>query len=244
MIKQFDIFSKRSSLIYCLVLAVGLPICLAAQHTISLKRQRAPLSEVFKEIQRQSGLTVFFSNDLLDTRKVVTINFSDAPLEKVMDYLLEGTSVSWQVKGKYIVLRKQVELPHSEPKHASTDKATQQSRVSGTVVDTDGRPMEGVSIRVKGGQRATATDASGKFMLLVDNLDVILEVSYVGYKFLEIPLQGQQMVEIQLEPLVDNLEEVVVIGYGTMQKSDLTGSVTMVDQADINQMPVATIDQK
>src|SRR5690606_5411683 len=69
-------------------------------------------------------------------------------------------------------------------------------------------------------------------------------VSYVGYKFLEIPLQGQQMVEIQLEPLVDNLEEVVVIGYGTMQKSDLTGSVTMVDQADINQMPVATIDQK
>src|SRR5690606_31135428 len=110
-------------------------ICLAAQHKISLKRQQAPLSEVFKEIQRQSGLTVFFSNDLLDARKAVNVNFRETPLESVMDYLLEGTSVSWQLKGKYIVLRKRTGLPGKEWDSVSTTESEQEERVSGTVVD-------------------------------------------------------------------------------------------------------------
>jgi len=244
MIKQFGIFSKRCSLIYSLLLAVGLPFCFAAQHKISLKRQQAPLSEVFKEIQRQSGLTVFFSNDLLDARKAVSVNFRETPLESAMDYLLEGTSVSWQLQGKYIVLRKRTGPSSKEQESVSTMVSEQEERVSGTVIDPEGKPMEGVSIRVKGTQLSTATDASGKFTLIVADLETVLEVSYVGYEFLEVPLAGSRSVNIQLEPLVGNLEEVVVVGYGTMQKSDLTGSVTMVDQTNIKQMPAATIDQK
>src|SRR5690606_25273489 len=167
MSKQFGIFSKRCGLTYSLLLAVGLPFCLAAQHKISLKRQQAPLSEVFKEIQRQSGLTVFFSNELLGARKAVSVDFRETPLENVMDYLLEGTSVSWQLQGKYIVLRKRTGLSSKEQESVSTTVSEQEERVSGTVIDPEGSPMEGVSIRVKGTQLSTATDASGKFTLIV-----------------------------------------------------------------------------
>lgn len=244
MIEQFGILSKRCSLVYSLLLVIGLPVCLAAQYKISLKRQQVPLSIVFKEIQRQSGLTVFYSNDLLDARKAVNVNFEDASLDRVMEYLLIGTSVSWQLKGKHIVLHKRAELLSGEAESASATKSEQEDQVSGTVVDSEEQPMEGVSIRVKGTQVSTATDAEGKFTLTVANLKIVLEISYVGYKFLEIPLEGRSSISIQLEPLMGNLEEVVVVGYGTMQKSDLTGSVTMVDQANIKPMPTATIDQK
>lgn len=116
--------------------------------------------------------------------------------------------------------------------------------VSGTIVDAKGEPLIGVSILVKGTTTGTITDVDGKFSLSVESVkNPMLSVSYVGYEPQNISPNGQPFLRIVMEEASKFLDEVVVVGYGTMHKSDLTGSVSSVSSKDIAQQPVANIGE-
>lgn len=112
--------------------------------------------------------------------------------------------------------------------------------VSGTVKDTEGVPMPGVSIMEKGTMNGATTDAQGKFTLSV-NQDAVLIFSFIGTKRQEITVGNQTSIDVVLEADASQLDEVVVVGYGTIKKSDLTGSVVSVGGDDLKKMPVATV---
>ncbi len=117
-----------------------------------------------------------------------------------------------------------------------------QSRtVTGTVSDTNGALLPGVSVLEKGTTNGTATDADGQYSLNVSNTNAVLTFSFIGMVAREMPVGTQTRVDVTLEADVSLLEEVVVIGYGTMRKSDLTGSVASVSGEDLKKMPVATV---
>ena len=115
----------------------------------------------------------------------------------------------------------------------TTLSSTLAQEVGGTVVDESGVPMIGVSILVKGTTQGTLTDDEGKFSLNVPGISDTLRISYLGYETQDVPIAGQSQIEIAMEESVTSLDEVVVVGYGTVKKKDLTGAVAQIDAAKI-----------
>ncbi len=120
------------------------------------------------------------------------------------------------------------------------ETAPQQVKVSGTITDaTTKEPLVGVNVVLEGTTVGVMTDINGKFSLSVPNLTGTLSVSYIGYVAQNIPINGMTSVDVSLESDVKALEEVVVTGYGTVRKSDLTGSVSSIKTEQLLQLPTA-----
>jgi TonB-dependent starch-binding outer membrane protein SusC len=127
---------------------------------------------------------------------------------------------------------------------SGNDPAPQQVRVSGTVTDaTTKEPLVGVNVVLEGTTIGVMTDINGKFTLSVPNLSGSLQVSYIGYVAQKIPINGMTVVDVSLTSDVQALEEVVVTGYGTVRKSDLTGSVSSIKTEQLLQLPTQRVDQ-
>ncbi len=118
----------------------------------------------------------------------------------------------------------------------------QQQVISGVISDESGNPMPGVNIQVEGTTIGTISDASGKYSVTVSNQNAILVFSFVGYNQQKVPVAGKSSVNVSMEPSVSSLEEVVVVGYGTSKKSDLTGSIAAVTEDTYKNQPVVRVD--
>ena len=118
-----------------------------------------------------------------------------------------------------------------------------QSQVSGTVTDQQNQPLPGVNVLVKGSTQGTTTDASGKYQVEVPNSDAILTFSFIGFTSQEKAVGNQTVVDVALQEDIQSLQEVVVVGYGTVKKSDLTGSISSVKADAFKDMPVISVDQ-
>jgi TonB-linked SusC/RagA family outer membrane protein len=126
---------------------------------------------------------------------------------------------------------------------AMTSVAFGQAQVSGTVTTKQGDPVPGVNIVVKGTGSGTTTDANGKYALTITDSNPVLTFSFIGFMNQDITVGNRTVIDVQLEEDVRSLEEVVVVGYGTVRKSDLTGSVSSVKADAFKDMPVTTVDQ-
>ena len=120
--------------------------------------------------------------------------------------------------------------------------AQQGFTVTGTVTD-NGDPLPGVTIRLKGTTTGAATDSDGRYSITVSNANAVLAFSYVGYISQEIPVGNQRTIDVALVEDSQTLQEVVVVGYGTLRKSDITGSVTSVKGKELTYMPTNRVDQ-
>lgn len=118
-----------------------------------------------------------------------------------------------------------------------------QTTVAGTVTDTQNEPLPGATVLEKGTTNGTTTDFDGNFIIEVDDANAILEVSYLGYTTMEMPLSGQSNVTINLAEDATQLEDVVVVGYGVQKKSDVTGSISSIKSENFNQGVVANPGQ-
>lgn len=117
-----------------------------------------------------------------------------------------------------------------------------QIKVSGTVIETDSEPLIGVTIFEKGEGNGTSTDLDGKYELTVKDADAVLVFSYTGFSTSEVPVNGQTLIDVNLEEDVANLDEVIVVGYGTQKKKVVTAAIAKVSAADLDDMPVLNIE--
>jgi TonB-linked SusC/RagA family outer membrane protein len=122
-------------------------------------------------------------------------------------------------------------------------KAAAQQQVTGKVTDPRGEPLPGVNIIIKNTSTGTVTDVNGGFALNVSGDNAILLFSFIGYAPAEVPVNGQSKIDVTMKEDLQNLDELVVVGYGTVKKSDLTGSVTSISSTELKAVPVATFDQ-
>lgn len=199
-----------------------------AQDTkITLSVKDRSIKDVFGEIERKSNYVVVFNNEAINPNLKVTADFRDASIEEVLKKVLAGTSASFEVKGRQIVIFLQNEAAKG------TEKQVQSGKIIGRVVDENKQPLIGVSIQVKGTNVGATTDLDGNFTINTTANQPTLVFSYVGFERAEL-VASQRNLSVTLKSESKNLNEVVVIGYGTVRKRDVTGAVTAVKEKDFN----------
>lgn len=192
---------------------------------ISLNERNTAFAVVIKSIEKQSGYKFFYDNKLITAAGRVTISLKNASLEQTLEQMLEGKSLSYSIVDQTIVLK------HRDESMFSSFYTTF-DRVAGRVVDENGLPMPGVSIKVKDNVGGAVTDTDGKFGLMAKKGDVLI-FSFVGYTTKEVTYSGQTNLEVALSLGNINMGELVVVGYGTQKKVNLTGAVSTVKIADV-----------
>jgi TonB-linked SusC/RagA family outer membrane protein len=202
---------------------------------ISLTVKNAPIEHVIKLIQKQSGYQFIYNNELLGQAKPVSLNISDGTLEMVLSKCFEGQPLTYELVEKAIVVKakKVQEIPQIEAKQQTLIK-----EVKGKVTDERGEGLPGVNIQVKGTGQGGTTDVNGFFNIEVLDERAVLVFSYVGYLAQEITVGSRSSLEIALRVDEKALEEIVVVGYGTQKKSELTGAIATISPSDFNKIPV------
>ena len=187
---------------------------------LDLSLQNASIQEFIHEIEEQSEFNFFYKDDQIDLNRMVSIEAKNSLIGEVLNDVFENTDISYTVVDKVIVI---------------TPKEVQQGiQVTGTVkLASTGEPLPGVSIVIKGTVTGVITNASGSFSISVDNNDAILIFSYIGHITQEIALGDQTIIEVILQEDIFGLEEVVVVGYGTQKKINLTGAVDVINDEEV-----------
>lgn len=198
--------------------------------TVNISARNATLESVLKQIEKQSDYLFFYNVEEIDRNAPVSLQEKDADIRTVLDKIAAETGLHYTIKERHIVLT-------AENATSSTPAAQQQVRkVTGTVRDVLG-PIAGANIVQKGTTNGTTTDLDGNFSIEVDG-NAVLEVSFIGYVPQSVAVKNQSVIHVQLREDTQALDEVVVVGYGTMKKKDLTGAVASVKMDDA---PIGTV---
>ncbi|MEQ8419304.1 MAG: TonB-dependent receptor [Arenibacter algicola] len=211
---------------------------------ITLDISNAPLETIIHKIEAASEFKFLLNRKDVDLNRKITIKVENKKIAVILSKLFENTDVTFEVLNKQIILsRKKLNLT-SPIQALIPDKLlkAEQFQVAGVVTDQDGSPLPGASIVEKGTTNGTQTDFDGNFSISVDDGNVKLEVSYIGFSTKEVLVNGQNNINITLEESAAGLDEVVVVAYGTVKKSDLTGAVSSIKTAEINATPSVRLD--
>lgn len=201
---------------------------------VTLSATNEPLQRVFKDIRKQTGYQFFYRDEWLQQTSGVNVMLRDAPLETALDSCLKGQGLGYSIVGKTIFIQQRAEPPAATPAPAPPEK------VPGRVTDASGKPLSGASVKNLTTGTGMATGADGSFQIDANAGDVI-EVSFVGYKTKQIRVRTTQgAVHFVLEQDVANLSNTVIIGYGSVRKTDLTGAVSSVTGDQVTQVKGAS----
>ncbi|MDR3340287.1 MAG: TonB-dependent receptor, partial [Candidatus Symbiothrix sp.] len=206
---------------------------------ITLNKNKVALSEVLDEIEKQTDY-LFIFNDQVDVDRIVSVKAQTTPVGIVLDKMLADTDVEYAMSGTHIVLTKQ------GTNSLSTSNLQQQEvRITGTVTDVTGEPIIGATVKVKGSSIGTSTGVEGKFSISVSGTNTILVFSYIGFVTQEVDAAAWGGKDLLIKLLENDqfLEEVVVVGFQTQKKVNLTGAVSTVSAETFENRPVANIGQ-
>ncbi|MBB5440609.1 TonB-linked SusC/RagA family outer membrane protein [Pedobacter sp. AK017] len=199
---------------------------------ITMNQHDVPLSSVLKEIRKQSGYDVFYDSKIISKDEKVSVKLSGATVEEAMTRVLKGLPLTFEVGEKEINIKKRDEPSFLERLIARF----QAIDVRGKVLDENGQPLAGATVRVKGTNRSVTTNNDGVFFIQNVDEDAVLEISYVGYKTREVKA-AKEIGDIKMEMGSSDLEEVNVevnTGYQTLPKERATGSFAQVDNKLFN----------
>lgn len=203
---------------------------------LTLNEKNAAISQVLEKIRIQSGYNFLTSAADLTLAKPVTIRVQNAELEDVLKAMFENQPLDYSVKDKSIVI--------SEKEKSFLDRVSDflaAREIRGRVVDENATALAGVTVRIKGEKGGTTTDSRGAFALQVPDDKTTLIFSSVGFNTKEAIAETGMTVKLIAE--TNKLEDLVVVGYGTTRRRDLTGSVASVNMSEVRDVPFATIDQ-
>lgn len=195
-----------------------------SQDRITLKMSEAEIKKVLFAIEKRSDYRFLFSETAIKGKPRVNLDVVQAPIAEVLDRILANTGVSYKILGTNLVVLK-------EGVNAAAI-TSQEIKVSGKVTSSEGESLAGVSIQVKGTRAGTITDASGNYSISVPD-DATLIFSIVGYLTKEVAVEGRSSINISLEASIRVQDAVVVVGYGSQRKLDVTGSVNQIKGDEI-----------
>lgn len=198
------------------------------QHvTINVKNQ--PLVKVFESIEAQTDLSIAYNQSKLNITQKTNANFNNKTVASVLDVILKGTGFTYRIENKHVII---VPVEKEIKTNISTAQGHQNIKVKGIVTDAKGEPVIGATVREKGTTNGTITDFDGKFELLIKKGSSI-EVSYIGYQSQQLLADANKSLNIILKEDTKTLDEVVVVGYGTQKKVNLTGAVASVKMDEV-----------
>ena len=225
--------TKMKTLLLLGVLLFGFTVSAQSQK-VSLDFKNERVEKVLASIKSQTGMSLVFSDQLVDVNRKVTMQLKDVTLKEALTRLLSGINLTFEIRNNkiYFIEKKAVSQPGSRKK-----------RVTGVVKDVMGEPLIGANVVEKGrSTNGVITDFNGKFTLEVDE-SALLVVSYIGYLAQDIPTKGKGDFHIILKEDTNTLDEVVVTGYGDFKKATYTGSASVLTTEKLEALPVVSVGQ-
>lgn len=232
LLKLFVIMKITILLVSVVCLNLSYASSYAQETKLSLNISNGNLYDVFKKIEAQSEFSFMYNNSTVNVDKKVSISIEHASINEILDRVLDKNQVRYQVIDRHIVLIP-VEI-----------KNQQDRTVTGKIISQeDKQGIPGVNVILKGSSFGTVTDVEGNYSLNITDDNAILVFSSVGFVQQEIVVGARSVVNIEMAPDIKSLDEIVVIGYGSVKKSDITGSVSIVNNDVMEAVPVFNMEQ-
>lgn len=219
----------KLSLFFVLVVSLQLSAVTtwSQNEKLTLKMENASIVEVLQSIEQQTGLSFFYQNEQLTTTEPVNVDVQEESVVKVLSEILRKSNLDFRIVDKHVVIYP-AEENIAKNNEFLRPQVPQENKITGRVLDQNGDPIPGATVKVEGSQTGTITDVDGYFSLDLPSDAKSLIFSFVGMETQKINIQGQTNLVVTLKESVLNIDEVVVVGYGIQKKSDLTGAVTSV----------------
>ena len=189
-------------------------------------------------IEKQSEYYFIFNRQQVDITQSVSFNMDNKSIDEILDELFRNTDISYDIMGRQII------LDHSEPDPENTEDkiSIQQLTVTGIIKDAEtGESLPGVSVIIVGTTTGAISDIDGKYSINISGSNVELQYSFIGYTTWQVPVEGRNVINVDLEPSVEALEEVVFVGYGRQTRETVTGAITSIGTAELVQSSSANI---
>ncbi len=188
------------------------------------------INDLLREIENQSDFHFFYHDDIVDVNQEVNLEYNNAKMKTILDDIFNKSDATYKIMENNLIII------------TSKDNLQKDIDITGTVISDDGVPLPGVNIIIKDTTLGAVTNIEGKYSLTIPSGFDIIQFSYVGYITQDVIVGGKNVIDIVLKHDIENLEQVVVIGYGTQKKSDLTGVVSSIKAEDIQKLAVSSID--
>lgn len=228
--KQLHIIFKLV-MFCCILLFVSQEV--SAQITFSVKNQT--LRQTIRVIEKKADYSFFYTDKLPGLDQKISLTVNNESIDTVLEKVFKGSSISYKIEsGKQVVLTLKT--------GQNTSRKGNKKTITGVVADRRGEPLIGVTVRVEGENIGTATDIDGRFSLEAP-VGAKISFSYIGYVSQSHTVNNQNVYNISLSEDSQVLEEVVVVGYGSMKRKDITTAVSVVSTADIEERPIMTAAQ-
>jgi TonB-linked SusC/RagA family outer membrane protein len=202
---------------------------------LSLNIQKENMKTVLRSIEKAANVRFSYSPQIVPSRRLVSLRVQNSTLKDVLEKLLPPLQVSFSVSGDQIILARTPESPVGlqEEEYIEAIIAPEDRTISGKVTDEKGEALPGVSVLVKGTSRGSATDASGTYKLTIPDGPQTLVFSFVGFATQEASVGNQTTLNIQLKTDVKSINEVVVVGYGSLSRKEVTSAITHLSSQDL-----------
>ncbi|WP_235884414.1 SusC/RagA family TonB-linked outer membrane protein [Pedobacter hiemivivus] len=207
---------------------------------ITLSKKSASIETVFEEITRQTGYRVLCQMDIIKMAGTNDINYKQSSIDDVLNTFFSAKDVSYTIKNKTIIIQRKEERAPTKIPVAEPLKGID---LTGRVTDEIGSPLSGASVQVKNTSLAASTDANGNFSFRNIDENAVLIISYLSFITQEVPLTGKKTLNIVLKESTKGLNEVVVVGYGTQKRSQVTSAISSFKPTEKNSRPVLGPDQ-
>ena len=200
---------------------------------IDLNLNNVTVKKAIETLKEKNGYSFVFASSDIDTRKVISVNVTNKSISEVVKQILDGQNITFEIKGNNIIIKK-----------LSTANSTNEKtkKITGVIIDNNGEPIIGANVVEKGSSNGTITDIDGNFSLQVSEKS-ILTVSYIGYETKDVKVGNQSKLQIALSEDTQFIDEVVVVGFGTQKKVNLTGAVSVINSEALEARPVTTATQ-
>lgn len=209
---------------------------------VTLSVRNTSLEKVLKEIRKQTGYSFFYKTDLLREAPKISLSVKNMDIKGALDLCFTDVPVEYAIVAQTVVISPRKPNP-GVLREAGTEPEMVAIEIQGTVTNSSGEPLPGASVRLKGTNAGTTTDATGKFSLNIPGNSGVLVISFVGFVTQEININGKTDIKVVLTPQDNQADEVVVVGYGSTKKKDLTGSVGVVDVREQYKSPIIATEQ-
>jgi iron complex outermembrane receptor protein len=218
-----------------------------SQVKISIEKDElVTVKQVFKIIQKQTSYSFIYPNNFFKIAPKVQLKKGSIEISKLLNQIAASGKMHFEVTNdKNIIIKETSSVTVTVPviEESSTEKVSQEITISGVVTDENNAPIPGANIFVKNTQISTQTDIDGKYSIKVPSNESIIVVSFIGYETGEMKVNAQTKINFQLLPAASNLDNVVVIGYGSSKQKDLTGAVSSLKSENFNKGPQLTAQQ-
>jgi TonB-linked SusC/RagA family outer membrane protein len=204
---------------------------------LNIKLTDGTVTELMKYVEDNSEFVFLYKNEDLDLKKKVTVELENATIQQVLDAGFAGQNVGYDVYDRQIIIHRAL------AKRMPAENIQQQRTVTGVVTDQSGQPLPGVTVVVAGTTTGTVTNSDGNFSLAIPDGAETLQFSFVGMRTQEVPIEGRTTFTVVMEEETIGMEEVVVVGYGTQRKVNLTGAVDQVTGEDFEGRNISNITQ-